>query len=341
MKAVTFHGPGDVRVEQVPEPSIQQPTDAIVRVTTTAICGSDLHPYHGRLPLPPGTTLGHELVGIIEETGSSVQKFRKGDRVVVAFNISDDTCWYCRNGWPSQCVNSQLLGFGQLGGTQAEYVRVPFIDGSAERIPDALTDEQAIFVGDIFSTGFFAADNGGVKPGDVVAVVGCGPVGLFAQMSAQLMGAAAVVAIDSVPDRLAKAQELGSIPVDYTKEDAGARVRALTDGRGADVVIDAVGHESAFQSTWGLVRGGGTISVVGVYVEQLPVHLGLMFMRDLTLKVGVCPVRRYMSRLIPLIQRGRVDLTKVITQSLPLDEAPKGYEQFNARANTVKVILKP
>ncbi len=345
MRAVMYKGKEAMVVEDVPKPTIQDPLDAIVRVTTTAICGSDLHLWHGRVPLPPGFsfTVGHEFVGVVEEVGDKVIDFKPGDRIVVAFNTSCGRCFYCKRRMPSQCERGQIFGFGQLNGTQAEHVRVPLVDTSCERIPDDLTDEQAIFVGDIFSTGFFGAENGEIKPGDSVAVVGCGPVGIFAQMSARLFGAAQVIALDMVPERLELAEQAGSIPVDVSKTNAQAEVRRRTAGRGADVVIEAVGNFKALESAFSYVRKGGVISVVGVYVEpEFPLPIGRFWGQNLTLKAGVCNTKNYMAQLIPLIQQRKVDLTKIVSHTLPLEQAPQGYRHFAEHTNrTTKVLLKP
>jgi threonine dehydrogenase-like Zn-dependent dehydrogenase len=344
VRALVYGGPGDIRLEERPRPQLQAPTDAIVRVTTTAVCGSDLHIYHGRVPtIAPGGILGHEFIGVIEDLGERVEGLSVGQRVVGAFSTSCGTCWYCRRALPSQCVRGQLFGFGELDGTQAEYVRVPLATHTLVPVPDAMPDEQAMFVGDIFGTGFYCVEQGGVRPGDVVAVLGCGPVGLFTQMCARLFGAAQVFAIDLIEPRLALAAKLGALAIHAGQEDPVARVRALTEGRGADVVCEAVGHESALRTAFRLVRPGGTISVVGVYVEQdVPFPLGRMFMRDITFKIGICPVRNYMERLIPLIVERRVDLAQIITHSMPLDRGPEAYAIFDAkRDNAVKIMLQP
>lgn len=347
MKAAVYQGPEKIVLQDVEKPKIEHPRDAIVRITTSAICGSDLHLWHGRVPIPPGFTftVGHEFVGVVEEVGSGIQEgtLKPGDRVVVAFNTCCGQCFYCRRGLYAQCDYTQAFGFGRLNGGQAEYARVPFADTSAVKVPDDVPDEQAIFVGDIFSTGYFGADQGGVKAGDSVVVVGCGPVGLFAQMSCHVMGAAQVIAVDSVPERLQVAKSLGSTVINFQEEDAPAKVRQLTEGRGADVVIEAVGQIPAFKSAFQYVRKGGTVSVIGMYIEpDVGVPLGQMFLQDLTLKVGVCNTRAYMERMMELIRHGKVDLTKVVSHTMPLTDVTKGYEIFaDHKDNAVKVLLKP
>ncbi len=343
MKAVTFEGPFNVAVKDVPDPQIQEPTDAILRVTTSAICGSDLHLYNGRLPMPlRGWVLGHEYIGVIEEVGSAVANLKKGDRVVGAFMASCGQCFYCQRGWPSQCLKQQHLGFGQLPGTQAEYVRIPLAYHTLERVPPSLSDEQAILVGDVMATGYFAAEQGGIREGDVVVVVGCGAVGLFALMCAQLFKPGAVIAIDSVPERVALAQRLGAIAIDMTNQDPGRVIRQHTENRGADVVLEAVGHADSIRACFSYVRPGGTISVVGVYSEaQFPFPMFQAFVRDLTFRIGICPAKSYMARLLSLIQEGKLDPTVVISHSLSLAEAPRGYDIFaNHKENCVKVVLR-
>ncbi|MBI3964417.1 MAG: alcohol dehydrogenase catalytic domain-containing protein [Chloroflexi bacterium] len=346
MKVVVYRGPGKVAVEEQPDPSVESDTDAVVRITTSAVCGSDLHIYHGRLPnVPEGSVMGHEFIGVVESIGDKVEKFVPGQRVVGAFGTSCGKCWYCTHQLPSQCVNGALFGFGNpgVGGCQGELLRVPFADGTLEPVPDGLPDTEAIFIGDIFSTGFFAVENGGVKPGDVVAVVGCGPVGLFAQMSAQLFGAAAIFGLDLVEERLKLAQEIGSIPVNVNEQDAVALIRAATEGRGADVVCECVGHESALRLAMRLFRPGGTVSVVGVYAENnVEFPMGRAFMRDLTFKIGICNVKNYMARLTPLVVNKKVDLSRIVTHAMKLEEAPYAYEIFDQkRDNAVKILLAP
>jgi 2-desacetyl-2-hydroxyethyl bacteriochlorophyllide A dehydrogenase len=344
MKAVTFEGPFQVAVKDVPEPRIEQPTDVVIKVTTAAICGSDLHVYNGRMPFPfTGWVLGHEYVGIVQEVGEGVTNLRPGDRVVGSFVASCGECFFCRKGWPSQCPRQQILGFGMAPGAQAEYMRVPFGHFTLEKVPDGVPDEKAIFVGDILATGYFACEMGGIQPGDVVVVVGCGPVGLFAQMTASLFGPAAVIAIDSVPERLQLAQRLGSIAVDMGQQDPLAVVRQHTEGRGADVVIEAVGHQDSVKSCFSYVRGGGTISVVGVYSEpEFPFPLFQAFLRDISFRTGICPSKNYMARLLGLIAEGKLDPSVIVTHVLPLEEAPRGYEMFaQRREGCIKVLLKP
>ena len=349
MKVVMLHGKGDVRVENVPDPTLQEATDVIVRITTSAICGSDLHPFHGRMPPDDPFSIGHEFVGVVEEAGKEVRAVKRGDRVVAPFSVSCGFCYFCRNRLPAQCetTNHAVFGMGRRGGgwpgAQAQYIRVPFADFMLQRIPSELTDEQALFLGDIFSTGYFCAENGGIRPGDTVAVFGSGPVGLCTQMAAHLFGPARVLAVDYVPYRLERSKALGCVPVDASAADPVEQIRALTHGRGADVTLEAVGHEAALQMAIKAVRPGGTISSVGVYVEKtFDFPIGDAFLRDLTLKMGKCNAKNYIAPLMPLIHQGKVDPTVIITHTLPLDDAVRGYRIFDQKEEqAIKVILKP
>ncbi len=273
MKGTVFHGPHDVRVERVDDPALKTPTDALVRLTRAGICGSDLHFYHGALPIAPGFVLGHEGVGVVEEVGAGVDRLKKGDRVVVSAVVACGRCFFCRRGQPSQCAESgsAVFGYGansagklgSLGGEQSEAVRVPMADYTCYPLPDANDDDAAVFLADILPTSFFGAVNGNIRPGDTVAIFGCGPVGLCAVMSAKLFGPAEVFAVDSIPYRLELARKLGAFAVDTEK--AQQTILDRTDGRGADVTIEAVGNESAVTAAIMAARGGGTVSVIGAF----------------------------------------------------------------------------
>ena len=343
MKAATFQGPHKIEVREVPDPKIQQPTDVIIRVTTAAICGSDLHFYGGRIPFPlTGWTTGHEYVGLVEEVGDEVSNFKKGDRVVGSFLANCGECFYCQRGWPTLCLKQQTFGFGQLGGAQAEYLRVPFGSVTLERVADDIPDEKAVFLGDCLSTGYFCAERAEIQEGDVVAVVGCGSVGIFCIMSATQFSPRSIIAIDPHPERLKVAAGQGAIPAQL-KDDPGGVIRQHTEGRGADVVLEAVGHADALRACFNYVRPGGTISASGAYSEaEFPFPMFQAFLRDLTFKTGLCPSKNYMARLMRLIQESKIDPSVVITHTLPLDEAPRGYDLFdNRKDNCIKVVLKP
>lgn len=390
MKAVCWHGTGDIRVERVPDPRILNPRDAIIRVTLTAICGTDLHHYDGFLPgMLPGDIVGHEFMGEIVEVGPGVRTLQKGDRVVASAIIACGRCNYCtRQQWdacdnsnPNAWMTEKLYGhapaavfglshlYGGYAGGQAEYVRVPFADTGTIKVPDGLSDEQVLFLSDIFPTGFLAAEHCRIQPGDVVAVWGCGPVGLFAMRSAYLLGAERVLAIDRFPDRLHLARtRAGAEVLNYEEvDDVVAELRERTGGRGPDACIDAVGMEahglglegaydraktSLFLETdRGTVlrqvlqacRKGGTVSVAGQYgglLDKLP--LGAAFAKGLTIRTGATPMQRYMQPLLERVQGGDIDPSFVITHRLPLDAAAQAYRIFRDKQDhCVKVVLRP
>ncbi len=346
MKTAIFQGVREVEVVDVPKPSIADSHEALVRITLGAVCGSDLHIYHGNIPFSAGEPLGHEFVGVVEEVGADVNRFKPGDRVVSAFYTSCGFCALCRKGWFSQCEHKRTFGFGAvygggLGGAQAEFVTVPLADHTMEPIPDGITDEQAIFVGDILSTGFFGAKRAEIEPGDNVAVIGAGPVGLMALMCAQLFGPAKVFVVDMVEERLAIASELGGIPVDATKVNPIEAIERETGGLGADSSIECVGAMPAVDTAIRCVRGGGTISMVGVpsqYVGDFPFYP--MWEKSLTFRSGVCNVREHMRPLLQLIAAGRLHPEKIISHRMKLDQAAEAYRMFDARAAT-KIVLTP
>ncbi len=345
MRALTFHAAGDVRLVDVPKPSITGTGDVLVRVTLGAVCGSDLHILHGNTPMNEGAVLGHEFVGVVEDAGSEVKRFKPGDRVVASFYTSCGHCALCRKGWFNQCENKGTFGhgeyFGDLGGGQAEYVVVPNADHSMEPIPEGMSDEQAIFVGDILATGFFGAERAEIKPGDTVAIVGAGPVGLMATMSAQLFGPARTFVIDMVDARLEIAQELGGIPVNAREHHPIQMIERYTDGVGADSSIECVGLASAIDTAVHIVRGGGTISMVGVpSVVSGDFHYMRMWLKALTFRAGWCNVQRYMRPLLELIAAGRLHPEKIISHRMKLDEAEEAYRLFDSREAT-KIVLTP
>lgn len=345
MKAVTFHGVGDVRVETVRDPAVQEPTDAIVRVTTAAICGSDLHLYHGTIPgILPGMIIGHEYVGVVEEVGPLVRNFKRGDRVVGAFHVACGTCRLCRRGAYNQCRHGGVLGygvaFGNLDGTQAEFARIPFADATLRPVPEGLTDEQALFSGDILTTAYGAVVNSGLKPGENAAVIGCGPVGIMAVQSALALGASRVFAIDRIKERTRLAAQLGAYPIPSEEVNPVSKINELTDGEGADVVIEAVGGSATLKLAFELVRGGGRISAVGVTAEDTFAYpLMSSLTKDVTFRIGVANIHRDIDVTLALVQGGRIDPTVVVSHRLPLDQAPEGYRLFERREAS-KVILQ-
>ncbi len=345
MKALTYRGEGDVKVVDVPKPSISGSGDALVKVTLGAVCGSDLHIYHGHTPMNAGAVLGHEFVGVVEDAGSEVKRFKSGDRVVASFFTSCGHCALCRKGWFNQCIDKATFGhgeyFGGLGGGQAEFVVVPNADHSMEPIPPGMTDEQAIFVGDILSTGFFGAERAEIKPGDNVAVIGAGPVGLMATMCAQLFGPARVFVVDMVDSRLEVAQELGGIPINPNSTHPIEAIERLTGGIGADSSIECVGLLSAVDTAIHCVRGGGTISMVGVpSAVQGDFPYLRMWLKSLTFRAGWCNVQAYMRPLLDLIAAGRLQPEKIISHRMKLDQAEEAYRMFAAREAT-KIVLTP
>ncbi|HET6226079.1 MAG TPA: zinc-dependent alcohol dehydrogenase [Bacteroidia bacterium] len=385
MKALVFHGSKDVRVDNVDDPIIKHQEDIILKITSTAICGSDLHIYNGMFPQPRPMTLGHEFMGIVEEVGKNVTKLKKGDRVVVPFPVACGHCWFCSHQLPGHCEESNPENYGPEGalmkgkgggmfgytdmyggydGGQAEYVRVPYANNGPRIIPDQLTDEQALFLTDIFPTGYTAIDWAELKGGETVAIFGCGPVGLMAQKSAWLKGAGKVIALDVEDYRLERSKKLhNTITINARDEHAIDRIRELTQGRGADVCIDAVGMEAdhsmwdkvgnvirlqkgyinALRMCFDAVRRGGTVSIVGVYgypYDNFPLHQ--IFDKGLIIKAGQAPVHRHIDYLEKLVVEGKVTLDDIISHRLPLTEAPNAYKIFNDKKDDcVKVVLKP
>lgn len=350
MKAITFRGVGDVRVEDVRDPKIVDPGDVVVRVTTSAVCGSDLHQYHGRGGgvVEKGAVMGHEFMGVVTEVGPEVRRVQRGDRVIVPFNISCGRCDWCQNRMTSQCATTGRAVFGgRFGlvfpGGQAEAVRVPFADHMCEKVEEGLSDESVLFLGDILSTAYFCAESGGIRPGDSVAVFGAGPVGLLAVQAAQLFGPARVFSVDRVGDRLALAEEFGAHPVNLDRRDPSEQLRALTGGRGPDVVLECVGHETPFTQAIQAVRPGGTVSSVGVFLEpSIGFPAREAFFKDLTLRMGICNARSYIAPLMPLIRADKLRPARIVTHTLPLGETPRGYSIFDRKEDhAIKVLLKP
>ncbi len=390
MKALCWYSTSDVRIETVPDPTIHDPGDAIIKITTTAICGSDLHLLNGLMPtMEKGDILGHEFMGEVVEIGGAVRKLKLGDRVVVPFTIACGQCFFCERGLTSLCDRSNpnaevarkamgqspsgLFGYshmlGGFAGGQAEYVRVPYADVGPVKIPRSLTDEQVLFLSDIFPTGYMAAENCALKGGETVAVWGCGPVGQFAIKSARLLGAGRVIAIDTVPERLAMAAEQsGAETIDFMRHDVYEQLMALTDGRGPDCCIDAVGTEAhAASSIDALVdkakaavmlgtdrphvlreaimccRKGGVVSVPGVYIGALDkVPFGAAMNKGLTFRMGQTHVHRYLAPLLERIERQEIDPSFVITDRVALADAPEAYKRFRDRKDgCIKVVLKP
>ena len=389
MKANVWHGKNDMRIEQVPDPRILNPLDAIVKITSTAICGSDLHLYDGCVPsMEAGDILGHEFMGEVVETGPAVRHLKVGDRVVVPFTIACGQCFSCEHHHHSLCENSnpnawmaeKMWGYSPAGvygyshltggyaGGQAEYARVPYADSGPIRIDDGLDDDKVLFLSDVLPTGYMAAENCNIQPGDVVAVWGCGPVGQFAIQSAYLLGAERVIAIDRFPERLQMASEWSRAEVlNYEQVDIAEALREMTGGHGPDACIDAVGmeaHGTGFMAAYDRIkqmmrlesdrpqvlrevlracRNGGTVSVPGVYggfVDKLPI--GSLMNRSLTIRSGQTHVQHYLQPLLERIRQGDFDPERLITHRLRLDDAPSAYKMFRDKEDAcIKVVLKP
>jgi threonine dehydrogenase-like Zn-dependent dehydrogenase len=389
MKALCWHGKGDMRYETVPDPKIQDPRDAIIKVTACAICGSDLHIYDGVIPeMEKGDVIGHETMGEVVAVGSGNAKLKVGDRVVVPFTISCGECFFCRRGHYSGCERSNpdkgkaeklwghspagLFGYSHLlggyPGGQAEYLRVPFADVGPVKVPAGLSDDQVLFLSDIFPTGYMAADFCNIQQDDTIAIWGCGPVGQFAIRSAQLLGAGRVIAIDTVPERIAMAKAAGAETLDFMKEDIYERIQELTHGRGTDACIDAVGTEphttASFDSVLDRVkvatfmgtdrphvlrqaihccRNFGTVSIVGVYggfLDKIP--FGSAINRGLTFRMAQTPVQHYLPKLLNLVEEGKIDPSFVITDRASLADGPDLYKKFRDKKDgCIKVVLKP
>jgi threonine dehydrogenase-like Zn-dependent dehydrogenase len=346
MRAVVFDEVGRVRVDDVPDPEVERPTDAVVRVTRSAVCGSDMHFFHGKAPIVPGEGLGHEAVGVVEAVGSAVTRFAPGDRVVVAFDVACGACWFCLRGQTQLCEDFANFGAGAFGGgmpgAQAERLRVPTADVNLLGVPEGVSDEAALFVGDVLTTGYYAASIGEAGPGDTAAVVGLGPVGYCTVLALVALGAGRVLGIDREPSRLALAGAAGAEPVDVSAVHPASAVAAATEGRGADVVLEAVGHPDAFETAARVVRRGGRIVVVGMYAgETVEVQLGVWWARAIDLRfAGVCPVHAWWERTMEALAAGRLDPLPLVSHRLPLEDAALGYELFDRREAT-KVLLLP
>jgi alcohol dehydrogenase len=348
MKAATYHGVKDIRVETVPDPKIQDSNDVILRVTKSAICGSDLHFYRGRIPMDEGFIVGHEFMGVIEGVGKGVKHFKKGEKVVAPFWVSCGNCINCKNNVPTSCTGGGGcfgfgVAFGNFPGGQAEYVRIPFADSTLEKVPENIEDDKIIFLGDIFSTGYFCAECATIEPGDVVAVFGDGPIGLFATASAKLFGPSLIITIGRHDFRLDVAKKMGcDIGINSHKENPVEKILDLTNGRGVDAALECIGSEEALLDAFKIVRPAGTISFAGLFVQPVPIPMLDFYLKDLTLRGGVCPAKNYITKLLPLVEKGKVDPTAVITHDLPLSDTPKGYRFMDSKEeNAIKVVLTP
>jgi 2-desacetyl-2-hydroxyethyl bacteriochlorophyllide A dehydrogenase len=344
MRAVTFQAPGEVRVEERPDPEPLEPDDAVVRVDSSGICGSDLHIYHGRVEIEPGFVIGHEYVGEVVAAGDQVTEVSVGDRVLGTYCTACGECFFCARGEFHKCDQGRVFGhgatLGSLQGAQAELVLVPHANLALRRVPAGLSDDVALFAGDVMGTAFHAIDSRPLAAGETAAVVGLGPVGLCAVQAAGAAGAGLVVAIDTVEDRLAMAESFGATPIHLTEGDPRGEVKKLTEGRGVDLAVDAVGHPDALDLAIRLARKAGTVSVTGVYAERTEVHMGLVWIKALTLHSGHANVIGHLDRVVELLSSGDLDPAPLVTHHMKLDEAPEAYRVYDSR-EALKIVLTP
>jgi len=342
MQAVAFQAPGEVEVVDKPEPELEAPGDALVRITSTGVCGSDLHIFHGRVKIEPGFTIGHEYVGEVVAAGDAVTSVSVGDRVLGCFQVACGTCFACRHGNYQKCAGSRTFGhgatLGSLQGTQADYALVPHANLTLRRVPEGLSEEVALFAGDVAGTGYHAVQ--AVKPGDSVAVLGLGPVGLCAVQAAFVAGAAQVVAVDTVADRLEMAKRFGAVPVHLTEASPRDEVKRLTEGRGVEVAVEAVGDPRALELAIRLAANCGTVSVIGVYAERAEVHMGLAWIKALSIVSGQANVIGHLDSVLALLASGRLDPGPLVTHHMALHEAPEAYALYDAR-EALKIVLTP
>jgi 2-desacetyl-2-hydroxyethyl bacteriochlorophyllide A dehydrogenase len=344
MRAVTFQSPGEVALEERPEPQLESPEDAIVQIEASGICGSDLHIYHGRVKIEPGFTIGHEFVGRVSAAGDQVTRVKAGDRVLGCFHTACGRCFFCLSGAYHECDSKRTFGhganMGALQGTQAEQALVPNADLTLRKVPDQVPDEIALFAGDVMGTGYHAVADGEVRPGDSVAVLGLGPVGLCAVQAALAAGAGPVLAVDTVEDRLQTARQFGAIATHLTEESPRDVVKELTGGRGIDVAVDAVGHPDALELAIRLARKAGTVMAIGVYAERAEVHMGLVWIKGLTLRAGPANVIGHVDRVLGMLSAGTLNPAPLVTHHMPLDEAVDAYRLYDRR-EALKIVLTP
>jgi 2-desacetyl-2-hydroxyethyl bacteriochlorophyllide A dehydrogenase len=344
MHAVTFQAPGEVRVEERPEPELHERDDAIVAVEATGVCGSDLHIYHGRVSMEQGFTLGHEFVGTVVAAGDAVTQVAEGERVLGCFCSACGNCFFCRRGDFHKCDEGRVFGHGKtlgsLQGAQAEQVLVPHANLTLRRVPEGMSDDVALFAGDVMGTGWHAVDQAGIRPGDSVAVLGLGPVGLCAVQAAKAAGAAKMIAIDTVADRLALAASFGAQAVHLTDDDPRAAVKAATEGRGVDAAVDAVGHPDALELACRVTRKAGTVAAIGVYAERVQVHMGIVWIKALTLKTGHANVIGHVDRVLAMLDAGVLDPTPLVTHHMGLEDAAEAYAVYDRR-EALKIVMKP
>lgn len=344
MRAVTFEAPGEVRVSEKPAPELDAPDDVIVRVEASGVCGSDLHIYHGRVAIEPGFTIGHEYVGTVVAAGDGVTRVKEGDRVLGTYCTACGECFFCARGDFHKCDAGRVFGhgklLGELQGAQAELLLVPNADLTLRPVPEGMSDDVALFAGDVMGTGYHAVAETGVGRDDTVAVLGLGPVGLCAVQAALAAGAGRVIAVDTVPDRLEMARSFGAEPVHLTEEDPRGVVKAVTEGRGVDAAIDAVGHPEALELACRLTRKCGTVSATGVYAERIEVHMGIVWIKALTLKTGHANVIKHLDPVLDALAAGELDPSPLVTHHMKLDDAADAYATYDRR-EALKIVLEP
>jgi 2-desacetyl-2-hydroxyethyl bacteriochlorophyllide A dehydrogenase len=344
MRAVTFQAPGEVQIDEVPDPELLAPDDAIVRVQASGICGSDLHIYHGRVQIEPGFVIGHEFVGEVAAVGDDVTRVDVGDRVLGTYGTACGECFYCRREEFHKCDEARVFGHGKtlgsLQGAQAELLLVPHANLTLRQVPQGLSDDVALFAGDVMGTAFHAVNSRPLAEGETAAILGMGPVGLCAVQAARAAGASEVVAIDTVEDRLRMAESFGATPVHLTEQDPRAEVKKLTQGRGVDLAVDAVGHPEALDLALRLARKAGTVSVTGVYAERVEVHMGVLWIKALTLTSGHANVIKHVDPVLELLSTGELDPAPLVTHHMKLDEAPEAYRVYDNK-EALKIVLTP
>jgi 2-desacetyl-2-hydroxyethyl bacteriochlorophyllide A dehydrogenase len=344
MRAVTFQAPGEVQVDEVSEPELLAPDDALIRVQASGICGSDLHIYHGRVQIEPGFVIGHEFVGEVVAAGDDVSRVAVGDRVLGTYGTACGECFFCRQEEFHKCDEARVFGHGKalgsLQGAQAELLLVPHANLTLRKVPDGITDDVALFAGDVMGTAYHAVDSRPLAEGETAAILGMGPVGLCAVQAANAAGASEVVAIDTVEDRLRMAESFGATPVHLTEQDPRAEVKKLTEGRGVDLAVDAVGHPEALDLALRLARKAGTVSVTGVYAERAEVHMGVLWIKALTLTSGHANVIKHVDPVLDLLSTGKLDPSPLVTHHMKLEEAPDAYRVYDNR-EALKIVLTP
>jgi 2-desacetyl-2-hydroxyethyl bacteriochlorophyllide A dehydrogenase len=344
MRAVTFQAPGEVQIDEVSEPELLAPDDAIVRVEASGICGSDLHIYHGRVQIEPGFVIGHEFVGEVIAAGDAVDRVSVGDRVLGTYGTACGECFYCKREEFHKCDEARVYGHGKtlgsLQGAQAEQVLVPHANLTLRKVPEGLSDEVALFAGDVMGTAYHAIASRPLAEGETVAILGMGPVGLCAVQAAKAAGASEVIAIDTVEDRLGMAESFGATPVHLREQDPRAEVKKLTEGRGVDLAVDAVGHPEALDLALRLARKAGTVSATGVYAERVDVHMGVLWIKALSLTSGHANVIKHLDPVLELLSSGKLDPSPLVTHHMKLDEAPEAYRVYDNR-EALKIVLSP